>query len=63
MSLLLVFEWVLVLTACCASTTAIWLWWHARFRPLLTSLAGFCLMLALWSFGHLALLHQFPVAG
>lgn len=63
MSLLLVFEWVLVLTACCASTTAIWLWWHARFRPLLTSLAGFCLMLALWSFGHLALLHQFPLLG
>jgi signal transduction histidine kinase len=63
MSLALVFEWVLVLTACCATTTAIWLWWHARFRPLLTSLAGFCLMLALWSFGHLALLHQFPLLG
>lgn len=63
MSLALVFEWILVLTACCATTTAIWLWWHARFRPLLTALAGFCLMLALWSFGHLALLHQFPLPG
>lgn len=63
MSLSLIFEWMLVLTAFCANTTAVWLWWHARFRPLLTSLAGFCLMLALWSFGHLALLHEFPLLG
>jgi signal transduction histidine kinase len=63
MSLGLIFEWMLVLTAFCANTTAVWLWWHARFRPLLTSLAGFCLMLALWSFGHLALLHDFPLLG
>ena len=57
------FSLMMVLTSGCALSTAAWLWWHARFQPVLSPLAGFCLMLALWSLGHLALLQDSVLAG
>ena len=57
------FEVMMALTCVCAGWTALWLWWHARFQAVLSPLAGFCLMMALWCGGHLALQHQFPLLG
>lgn len=59
----LIFGLTMAVTAFCALWTAVWLWWHARFQPLLSPLAGFCLMLTLWSCGHLALLVDSRVLG
>lgn len=59
----LVFGLTMAVTGFCALWTAVWLWWHARFQPVLSPLAGFCLMLTLWSAGHLALLGDFRVLG
>jgi signal transduction histidine kinase len=59
----LVFGLTMAATGFCALWTAVWLWWHARFQPVLSALAGFCLMLTLWSAGHLALLLDFRVLG
>ena len=56
MDQLLIFGLAMAATGFCALWTAVWLWWHARFQPVLSALAGFCLMLTLWSAGHLALL-------
>lgn len=52
------FEVIMALTCLCAGWTALWLWWHARFQAVLAPLAGFCLMMALWCGGHLALQHE-----
>lgn len=59
----LIFGLTMAVTGFCALWTAVWLWWHARFQPVLSPLAGFCLMLTLWSFGHLALLVDSRVLG
>ncbi len=59
----LIFGVTMAVTGLCALWTAVWLWWHARFQPVLTSLAGFCLMLTLWSGGHLALLFDSRLLG
>ena len=59
----LIFGLAMAATSFCALWTAIWLWWHARFQPVLSPLAGFCLMLMLWSCGHLALLMDSRVLG
>jgi len=59
----LIFGLAMAATGFCALWTAVWLWWHARFQPVLSALAGFCLMLTLWSAGHLALLLDFRVLG
>lgn len=58
-----VFAWSLRLTSICAITISLWLWWHGKFRPALTALAGFCFMLAVWSGGHLALLDGATLLG
>ena len=63
LDLSLLFELMLLLTTLCAGWTALWLWWHARFQPVLSPLSAFCLMLMLWSLGHLAVQHQFLLAG
>ena len=63
MDQLLIFGLAMAATGFCALWTAVWLWWHARFQPVLSALAGFCLMLTLWSAGHLALLLDFRVLG
>lgn len=63
LDLTLLFELMLLLTSLCAGWTALWLWWHARFQPLLSPLSAFCLMLMLWCLGHLALQHQFWLVG
>ena len=44
LDLSLLFELMLLLTSVCAGWTALWLWWHARFQPVLKPLAGFCAM-------------------
>jgi signal transduction histidine kinase len=59
----LVFGLTMAVTGLCSLWTAVWLWWHARFQPVLSSLAGFCLMLTLWSAGHLALLFDSHLLG
>jgi len=57
------FETMMLLTCVGASWTGIWLWWHARFQPVLKPLAAFCLMMAVWCGGHLALQHEMLTAG
>lgn len=54
----LLFETMLGLTSLSALWTGVWLWWHARFQPVLKPLAGFCAMMAAWCGGHLALQHE-----
>ncbi|MFN6971586.1 MAG: ATP-binding protein [Rheinheimera sp.] len=59
----LMFGLTMASTGFCSLWTAVWLWWHARFQPVLSALAGFCLMMTLWSSGHLALLLDFRILG
>ncbi len=63
MDLALLFETMLGLTSLCALWTGLWLWWHARFQPVLKPLAGFCAMMAAWCGGHLALQHDLLLPG
>lgn len=63
MELALLFEIMLGLTSLSALWTGLWLWWHARFQPVLKPLAGFCAMMAAWCGGHLALQHDLLLAG
>ena len=58
MDLAMLFETMLGLTSLSALWTGLWLWWHARFQPVLKPLAGFCAMMAAWCGGHLALQHD-----
>lgn len=57
------FETMMLLTSVSAGWTGLWLWWHARFQPVLKPLAAFCLMMAVWCGGHLALQHDMLTAG
>lgn len=63
MDLALLFETMLGLTSLSALWTGLWLWWHARFQPVLKPLAGFCAMMAAWCGGHLALQHDLLLPG
>lgn len=63
MDLALLFETMLGLTSLSALWTGLWLWWHARFQPVLKPLAGFCAMMAAWCGGHLALQHELLLPG
>jgi signal transduction histidine kinase len=63
MDLALLFETMLGLTSLSALWTGLWLWWHARFQPVLKPLAGFCAMMAVWCGGHLALQHDLLLPG
>ena len=63
MDLAMLFETMLGLTSLSALWTGLWLWWHARFQPVLKPLAGFCAMMAVWCGGHLALQHDLLLPG
>jgi len=63
MDLAVLFETMLLLTSLSALWTGLWLWWHARFQPVLKPLAGFCAMMAAWCGGHLALQHDLLLPG
>lgn len=63
MDLAMLFETMLGLTSLSALWTGLWLWWHARFQPVLKPLAGFCAMMAAWCGGHLALQHDLLLPG
>lgn len=49
--------WITILSA---STTAGWLWFKRKEEPALIALAAFCLSMAIWCFGHIAALEDYP---
>ena len=49
--------WITILSA---STTAGWLWFKRKEEPALVALAAFCLSMAIWCFGHIAALEDYP---
>lgn len=49
--------WITILSA---STTAGWLWFKRKEEPALIALAAFCLSMAIWCFGHIAALGDYP---
>lgn len=49
--------WITILSA---STTAVWLWFKRKEEPALVALAAFCLSMAIWCFGHIAALEDYP---
>jgi len=48
--------WITILSA---SATACWLWLKRKEEPALIALAGFCLAMATWCFGHIAVLNGY----
>ena len=49
--------WITILSA---SITAGWLWFKRKEEPALVALAAFCLSMAIWCFGHIAALDDYP---
>lgn len=49
--------WITILSA---SATAGWLWRKRKEEPALIALAAFCLSMAIWCFGHIAALADYP---
>jgi len=57
------FEIVILLTSVCGLIVGAWLNWRARGQRDLKALSGFAIMMALWSFGHLALAYDYHALG
>ncbi|WP_417614088.1 ATP-binding protein [Oceanisphaera sp.] len=63
MALDLAFELMMLLTAGCALLVSAWLFWRARRRRSMKSLAGFGIMMALWCCGHVSVFYGWERLG
>lgn len=63
MTLSLMLQVAMLVCSVCGILVAVWLLWRSRKQDDLQALAGFAIMMAIWCFGHVALLHGYDTLG